>query len=435
MMEHGSCGCSKSELDVISVPPTMASMVDGQWTEHYPIVNPKNNNAPIEFMIPAQSEKWSDFNQSYLRLLVKITKDDDSEIEDDTNLSTVNNFFHSLFSSIDLYLNNKLIPSTDKYPYRAFLENLLGTDYTYKVSVLDDLELFHMDTPVDVNKNVKTDGGVGWLSRNSKIKGKYLEMVGNLHLDLFLQEKYLPNGIDIRLKLNRSSTDFCLMGSDGKGKIEIIEAGYNVRTVQLTHTVANNLYQSIAKNNMRIPIRRVVMKTFTITAGLQSKIDDYTFLGQLPKRLFLGMVKNSDMNGNPQTNPFNFQHFKISKLDISIDGKSIHNKPLEPDFSNATNKKTLQSYLSLMNALGAKSNDCGPGLPLNVYENGHTLWGFDLTADQGSEEGHLHPIKTGNIRIEIAFSEALVAPVNVIIYAEYDNQIEINGIREVMTDY
>jgi hypothetical protein len=38
---------------------------------------------------------------------------------------------------------------------------------------------------------------------------------------------------------------------------------------------------------------------------------------------------------------------------------------------------------------------------LAQYKAGYTLWGFDLTADQGSKEGQLHPIKTGNMRIEL----------------------------------
>ena len=55
------------------------------------------------------------------------------------------------------------------------------------------------------------------------------------------------------------------------------------------------------------------------------------------------------------------------------------------------------------------------------------MWGYDLTADQGSEEGQLHPIKTGSLRIELQFAQALAAVINVIIFAEFDNQIEINS--------
>ena len=54
MMQSGSCECSKTELDVLSVPPTMTSMQESQWVEHFPIASIANDS-PIEFIIPPQS--------------------------------------------------------------------------------------------------------------------------------------------------------------------------------------------------------------------------------------------------------------------------------------------------------------------------------------------------------------------------------------------
>ena len=67
--------------------------------------------------------------------------------------------------------------------------------------------------------------------------------------------------------------------------------------------------------------------------------------------------------------------------------------------------------------------------------NGYYMWGCNLTADQGSEEGQLHPIKTGSLRIELQFAQALATVINVFVFAEFDNQIEINSLREIVTDY
>jgi hypothetical protein len=65
------------------------------------------------------------------------------------------------------------------------------------------------------------------------------------------------------------------------------------------------------------------------------------------------------------------------------------------------------------------------------------LWAFDFTPDQGSDEGHFHPIKSGQLRVELQFAEPIPADntVNVILYAEFDNTIEINSLREVILDY
>ena len=136
-MQDGSCECSKSELDVQSVPPTMTAMQESQWTEHFPISS-LNNNAPIEFIIPPQTEKWTDLSQSYLYIKLKVKNQTGENLEADVNVSPVNNFFHCLFSSIDLYLNNKLVTNnTDTYPYRAYIENLLSYSKESKKNTLE----------------------------------------------------------------------------------------------------------------------------------------------------------------------------------------------------------------------------------------------------------------------------------------------------------
>ena len=121
-----------------------------------------------------------------------------------------------------------------------------------------------------------------------------MELQGRLHLDLAMQEKYLPNGIEMKLRLSRSSPRFCLMADDCPSKIKIDTAILTVRYVQLLPTIANDLNQTIAQHNAKLPIRRVEVKTFTIGTGLRSKTEDHLFQGQLPKRLFIGMVLMKD---------------------------------------------------------------------------------------------------------------------------------------------
>jgi len=91
--------------------------------------------------------------------------------------------------------------------------------------------------------------------------------------------------------------------------------------------------------------------------------------------------------------------------------------------------------MSLFQATGALGLNRSMGISYKDYGKGYTLWGYDLSADQGCEEGQPHPIRTGSIRIELQFAQTFANVVNVIVYAEYDNQIAINSLREVITDY
>jgi hypothetical protein len=68
------------------------------------------------------------------------------------------------------------------------------------------------------------------------------------------------------------------------------------------------------------------------------------------------------------------------------------------------------------------------------YAKGNTLFEFDLTPDM-SEVGAFQLIKQGNLRVEIHFAEALTATINVIMYAEFNNVIEIDRNRQVLLYY
>ena len=48
MMQSGSCECSKTELEMQAVPPTMTTMQETQWTDYHPIASLDSYHAPIE---------------------------------------------------------------------------------------------------------------------------------------------------------------------------------------------------------------------------------------------------------------------------------------------------------------------------------------------------------------------------------------------------
>ena len=42
--------------------------------------------------------------------------------------------------------------------------------------------------------------------------------------------------------------------------------------------------------------------------------------------------------------------------------------------------------------------------------------GYDLTPDQAADQSHLHPIKTGNLRLELQFATLLAKTYSVFMY-------------------
>ena len=421
MFQQDSVECSKSELEMQTVPPTMTTMIQTKMEMYHPIASLDSYHAPIEFVVPAQTEYYTDLSQSNLYLKFRILKEDGSNLDDDQKAGPINNFLHSMFNGIGLFLNNKLVTSSmDTYPYRAYIENLFSYGSDVKSNQLKAGEFRYPDA---AGKFEDHDSATVKARNVAVGKSIPVELWGRLHLDLAMQEKYLPNGIEIKIRLSRASPRFCIL-SDDPCVVKIDEAALEVRHIQLLPAISNELNQSIVHHNAKFPIRRVEVKSFTIGTGLRSKVEDHLFQGQLPKRIFIGMVTNETFNGAYNRNPFVFQPFNLSKLDVSCDGQSIYGKLFEPKFES---NNYLRSYMSIYQALGNQLQNCN--IDYKDYKSGYCFWGCDLTPDQGADQGHLHPIKTGNLRLELQFASTLDSTINVIVYAEFDNRIDINIIR------
>lgn len=57
---------------------------------------------------------------------------------------------------------------------------------------------------------------------------------------------YLPYGVDICLRLNKTAGDFHMV-VQAEGKLHILEAGPNVKTVDYLPVVANDCNQSLPR--------------------------------------------------------------------------------------------------------------------------------------------------------------------------------------------
>ena len=66
------------------------------------------------------------------------------------------------------------------------------------------------------------------------------------------------------------------------------------------------------------------------------------------------------------------------------------------------------------------------------YDKGYTLYGFNLATEHDQV---FEVSKRGSVRIYLKFDVALAHSVNVIVYAEYENVIQIDSTRNVLLDF
>ena len=126
MLIKNSSECSKSELDIFTIPPTQTSIEEGVWDTIQPHPNFRDSNT-IRFDIPKNDSKYIDLSETTLHLNLKISKiSDKTGFTNDIKIAPVNNFMHSLFEQVQVKLNDKDVENTNKtYAYRAYFESLL----------------------------------------------------------------------------------------------------------------------------------------------------------------------------------------------------------------------------------------------------------------------------------------------------------------------
>ena len=435
-VHEGSCECVSSELDLFSVPPTQTSIESGTYVEYHPISS-ITGSSPLEFEVCSSGEDYLDLANSYLHVQVKLQRANGADLEDGDPVGPVNNFLHSMFSQVDIQLNGTLVSSsTNTYPYRAYIENLLSYGPAAKKSHLT-AALFYKDragkmdaaNPDDVAADVNTG-----LKRRAEFtkENKIVDMIGRLHSDIFFQPRYMLNEVTAKIRLTRSKDSFCLMCAGANTyRVSIVGAALFIRKVKLNPSVLLAHAKTLESGMAKYPIHRVVCKSFTIPRGYLDVSHEKLFSGQLPVRLVLGLVDNEAFNGSFTMNPFNFKHFSLSELSIYLDGIQQGIKPIKSSFAQ---NNYVRSFMTLFGGTGKENRDEGNDLDREDYKNGYALYAFDLTPDL-SDEGHFNLARQGSVRVDMKFDAALPSTVTVIAYAEFENVIEIDRSRNIVFDY
>ncbi|XP_078693744.1 uncharacterized protein F54H12.2-like [Branchiostoma floridae x Branchiostoma belcheri] len=435
-----SCSCTKSELDLFEVPPTQTSIVDGRWVEYHPVAS-LAESSPIEFDIPGAGEEFTDLSQTQLYVRAKIVRATGADLPGDAKVGPVNLWLHSLFQQVDVSLGGKLITdATNCYPYRAYLETLLNFGSEAKQTQLTS-SLFYQDTPGKLHlvdpypAGDNPDANEGLVKRANMTRESHeVDLVGPLHVDLFFQDRYLLSKVDVKIKLHRAKHQFSLMSQGGEQyKVVITEASVFLRKVNLLPTYQLSIESRLNKETAKYPLRRIQVKPFTISQGNHSVSNDNLFLGQVPKRVVIALVDNAAFQGSYGTNPYNFQHFNLNHISLCVDGREVPHKALTPNFEQG---QYIRSYMNLFGPTGKLGQDCGNLIARDDFDKGYTIYCYDLSPDLcGLGGDHFNVIKQGNLRLELHFAQALERTVVAIVFAEFDNLLEINRQRNVSFDY
>ena len=406
--------CDKSEVDLFRVPPTQQSLERGRWIDYAPLSSVENANSAITFLI-AGTDEYIDLSKTILTVTGKITKKDgESKLDgnDQSNVAPVNNFLHSLFRQVDVYLNGKQVtPAMGTYAYRSYIETLLNYDVSAKQSQFSSA-LYYKDTPGQMEKvgalassktlNYKTpgsnpgdvgtdasdklyvpeSGNVGFAKRHQFIKnGNRFVLSGPIFADIFMTDRLLLNMMDLKVVLNRSSDAFCLFE---KGNDPAIEP--------------------------KVQLSDVVLAT----------------------------------TGEYDKNPYNFQHFGVTSVSLTANGQEIPFKLLtlkypkdadgKIDPANDTELDFDEAYNTLFSGTGKIYSNAGLDITREDYPGGYALYAFDLTPDMCKGADYFNAVQRGTLTLALTFGTSHKHAIGMVCYGDFENIIRIDGERNAIYD-
>ncbi|XP_025155142.1 uncharacterized protein F54H12.2-like [Harpegnathos saltator] len=394
-----SCECLKSELDLFTLPPTQTSIESSQWI-HYKPVSSLTDDASIEFVVPGHGEEYIDLAHTMLSLRIRVETETVAGATA-AKVGPVNHILHSMFNQIDVYFNQKLVSSPNNaYAYRAYIEALLNYASPVKTFHLAS-RLWYNDTAgnMDVLPG-PTPCNHGLDKRVAFVQGeRTLDLVGHLHCDVFNQDKFLINGVEVRMRLVRSKDSLCLLEGNTMSRIRILDATLFIRRARINPDILLAHTKMLTRTTAKYPLTRVEVKSFTIHSGVVGETLDNVILGQIPKRIIVGFVDNKAFNGARHLNPFNFQHYGINFFSLCVDGTQIPSRPLQPKFSG-NEMLYAEAYHTLFSGTDIHFLNETNSISREDYLAGYTLFAFDLIHDLSANcAAQWNLMKHGSLRM------------------------------------
>ena len=441
-----------SDLDLFMTPPTFGGVENVEWIDYRP-VNAVGLTGTIDFRIPASGMHYIDMKRSLLywkgQAVDETGADTDAAKIAAQKIAPINNILHSVFSQVDVTLNQKLISShnTD-YHYKAEMESLLMYDASAQRSQMQSAG-FYEDEPsqtIDPLTDplvIKTEpAGAATEFRykvanplyNAGLAQRYTnyllnaDFIGPLFADLFEQDRLLINGVELGVKLYRSDPKFYIKG--GKAyQIKFTDIVLKVCKVKLSPQLLLSHEKMLETVPAKYPYSRSELKRILMPVNSPTFRVDNLFQNRVPSKLIVTGVDTSASNGSLTSNPYRFNIDNMTAT-LKVDGVNVpFQNPLTAGgtrLPGGGTTKDATAYFSCFQGLGRDNTDFGTSRD-RVDQNG--FFCFDLNG-VGESLDAFPLIKRGEVSLEFTFegnhSKSMLA------LAYFPDMYQIDKARNVM---
>ncbi len=341
----------------------------------------------------------------------------------------IDGFFHTMWKTIVLKLNNEIVSNSKEHPYRAYLDLLTSIDASQLHETGDNwMYTSNTGTP-DETANPYASGNACAVKRWDMVKDKEsVTLSGPLLIDFWNQPTLILGGVDFQLfmtpafdKFRFQTTHKATLKDELYLDIEhcYLELWYKTITPPALKGISAALQHTPAS----YPYTRTEVTVLQLRRGVQETRLVDLFSRQIPARLLMVMVKQDAYVGDLSLDPFNFVNNKITSASFHIDNVSIPSRAYNFDLQRDPRGSVQQALDELRRFAGHKDI----GITKSNFANGGKfvlVFNTDPTVSKNLDYWGVK--RSGNTKLHLTFQEPIDSEYQIILVATFPATVQID---------
>lgn len=227
--------------------------------------------------------------------------------------------------------------------------------------------------------------------------------------DAFQMDNHVGPKNRIVIRLSRAPDSFILntYDNDVHYKLQILDLKLHFDTVELKSSIPMPLRERYLMNETQMHKHLVAAHSPSTHIRLQDS-------GVLPKMVIVCMTSTQAADGNYLWNPWNYFHFHLESIYLTVNGVRMPQDTLKMNFS-ADPPLASHAYAWLFENTGATQENKGNQVTPAGFNDGYFFVPFDLNPDKCAME-HMHDALDGSLTLDLNFGKHL----DTAIYVHYE---------------
>ncbi|KAH7675872.1 Protein F19G12.2 [Aphelenchoides avenae] len=332
----------------------------------------------------------------------------------------------TFIQNVKVKLNGReVFNSNSLYAYKAYLDTELTYSGEVKKSYLSCAGWYP-------DGKSQTSGSAVESRASLLSKGEPVQFLSRLYIDLFNQERYLINGVDIEIEVTPHKSNFSLINlgdADAKSyRLLVTSCKMYVKTLNVMDGLSVSITDKLQTTAARYPYRKAELKSTFISAGTY-EVNKMMFTDNLPSWAAVAFVAASSYMGDQKSSPFDFKPFGVREISLNANGENYPNIAYDLSWSG---NKFCRAFHDMHegSGLGSDSN----GISMDKYASGWTVFVFNLS-DSDDNSSTFDLVRTGSTSVNVKFSEPVPSGgIYMIVYGERHSLLLLDSNRTVSTD-